>query len=143
MSKPRLDEATMADELGAVASFARSHPPAPPSTTVTVPSIPVDEPSRETSPVPHRELTRQSTSRSTERPSGRIVGRPKAFYITERLNQRLDQAVRYYQEVHGLAKIDRSTVVNAMLDNRALWTDEALDSQIDRMISQLTSRLTG
>lgn len=141
MSKPRLDETMMAQELGAVASFAQSQPPSP-----QPPSTPVQTPRSSESQPPHSPIhqsSSQTTGRSTERPSGKLVGRPKAFYITVRLNQRLDEAVRYYQAVHGLSKVDRSTIINAMLDNGALWTDEALDAQIDRVISQLTSRLTG
>src|SRR5947209_4735196 len=58
------------------------------------------------------QLTYQSTSLSGER----TVERPKSFYITVRLDKRLDEAVRYFQEVHGIKKVDRSIVVNAMLD---------------------------
>ena len=38
-----------------------------------------------------------------------------------------DEAVRYLQETHGIKKADRSTIINAMLDNEANWTDESLD----------------
>ncbi len=68
--------------------------------------------------------------------------KPRAFYITERLNQRLDEAVRYYQEKHNLKKVDRSVIVTALLDNEANWTEDALELLVDRVISQLTSRLT-
>ncbi len=84
-------------------------------------------------------LINQETNRSS---SSKIVDKPKAFYITERLNKRLDDAVRYFQERHGIRKVDRSTLVNAILDNDANWTEEALDLVLDRVISQLTSRLT-
>ena len=91
--------------------------------------------------------TSQATTRATSRMVGRsgnaIVPRPKAFYITQRLDQCLDAAVRYFQEQHGIVKVDRSTIVNAVLDNEAQWTEEALDLMVDRVISQLTSRLTG
>jgi hypothetical protein len=70
------------------------------------------------------------------------VERPKAFYITKRLNEQLGDAVRYYQDVHGIKKVDRSAVVNAMLDNDANWTDESLDLLVGRVMSLLTSRLT-
>lgn len=84
----------------------------------------------------------QSTSQSTHSPNNRIVSRPKAFYITERLDARLDVAVKYLQEQHGIRKVDRSTVVNALLDNEANWTEENLDLLVSRIISLLTSRLT-
>jgi hypothetical protein len=85
--------------------------------------------------------TNQSISQPTRRPSNRIVDRPKAFYITEGLDDKLDNAVHYLQKIHGIKKVDRSVVVNALLDNATLWTDEALDQLVERVVSQLTSRL--
>ena len=86
-----------------------------------------------------KRLTRQSTTRF----DNKIVDKPKAFYITERLDKKLDEAVRYLQEAHGIKKADRSTLVNAILDNEANWTGESLDLLVDRVISLLTSRLMG
>ncbi|MSP12833.1 MAG: hypothetical protein EXR62_07735 [Chloroflexi bacterium] len=83
----------------------------------------------------------QSTNRSTSPSPTKLVDRPKAFYITERLDKQLDQAVRYFQEKHGIKKVDRSTIVNAILDNEANWTEESLNLLVSRVISQLTSRL--
>ncbi len=85
--------------------------------------------------------TNQSIKQSTR--YSRVLNRPKAFYITERLDKRLDEAVRYFEETHGIRKVDRSIIVNALLDNEANWAEEALDLLVDRVISQLTSRLTG
>ena len=98
---------------------------------------------------PAHQSTRQSTHQSTSqlinqsisRPLTHIVDRPKAFYITEGLDEKLDQAVLYLQKKHGIKKVDRSVIVNALLDNDALWTDEALDQLVERVVSQLTSRL--
>jgi hypothetical protein len=87
--------------------------------------------------------TERSTSQSTALPSGRIVARPKAFYITERLDAHLDEAVRYLQTRHTIRKVDRSTIINALLDQDEHWSQEALDALVDRVLSQLTSRLTG
>ena len=93
-------------------------------------------------------IVNQSTDQSTTRQNyssttfNAIVDRPKAFYITERLDHNLDKAVRYFQEVHGIKKADRSTVINAFLDNEDNWTSQSLDQLVDRVISQLTSRLT-
>jgi hypothetical protein len=90
--------------------------------------------------------TGQSTEGSakllTSREGNQTVERPKAFYITKRLDRRIDAAVRYLQEKHGIKKADRSVLVNAMMDNAAWWTEAALDLLVDRVISQLTSRLT-
>jgi hypothetical protein len=88
-----------------------------------------------------RQSTNQSTSPPTGKPSNKIVDRPKAFYITEGLDDKLDNAVHYLQKTHGIKKVDRSVVVNALLDNDTLWTDEALDQLVERVVSQLTSRL--
>ena len=63
-------------------------------------------------------------------------------YITERLDRRLDDAVKYLQEQHGIRKVDRSTIVNALLDNEANWTEENLELLVSRVLSLLTSRLT-
>jgi len=87
------------------------------------------------------QLTSQSIGQPTKRPFTKIVDRPKAFYITEGLDENLDKAVTYLQKKHGIKKVDRSAVVNALLDNNTLWTDEALDQLVDKVVSQLTSRL--
>ncbi len=90
--------------------------------------------------------TDQSIHRLTNRfnnPSSiKVMDKPRGFYITEQLNKRIDEAVRYYQETHNLKKVDRSIVVTALLDNEANWTEETLDLLLDRILNQLTSRLT-
>ena len=84
----------------------------------------------------------QSVSQPTGQSTNKIVDRPKAFYITTRLDRKLDQAVEYFKEKHGIRKVDRSVVVNALLDNEAVWSEESLDRMVSRVIDQLTSRLT-
>ena|SRR5260370_26330455 len=84
----------------------------------------------------------QSTSQSIRNHTDKVMEKPRGFYITERLNQRIDEAVRYYQEKHNLKKVDRSIVVTVLLENEANWTDEALDLLLDKIIHQLTRRLT-
>jgi hypothetical protein len=88
-----------------------------------------------------RQSTGQSISQPINQPFTKIVDRPKAFYITEGLDEKLDNAVTYLQKKHGIKKVDRSVIVNALLDNDTLWTDEALDQLVERVVSQLTSRL--
>jgi hypothetical protein len=85
--------------------------------------------------------TNQLMSQPISRPFTKIVDRPKGFYITEALDEKLDKAVTYLQKKHGIKKVDRSVIVNALLDNETLWTDEALDQLVERVVSQLTSRL--
>jgi hypothetical protein len=88
-----------------------------------------------------RQSTNQLIHQPTNRPFTKIVDRPKAFYITEGLDENLDKAAHYLQKKHGIKKVDRSFVVNALLDNDTLWTDEALDQLVERVVSQLTNRL--
>jgi hypothetical protein len=85
--------------------------------------------------------TNQSIDQPTNRPLTKIVDRPKAFYITEGLDENLDKAVHYLQKKHRIKKVDRSVIVNALLDNDTLWTDEALDQLVEKVVSQLTNRL--
>jgi hypothetical protein len=87
-------------------------------------------------------LADRLTSRLTHPVSSKVMDKPRGFYITEQLNKRIDEAVRYYQEAHNLKKVDRSIVVTALLENESNWTEEALDLLLDRVISQLTNRLT-
>ena len=104
------------------------------------------EVSKETTREPTKRRVDQPSSQSTSRPtknlSSRIMERPKAFYITERLDRKIDEAVRRFQDVHGIKKVDRSVVVTAMLDNEDLWSDKSLDKLFDRVMRELTSRLT-
>ena len=94
--------------------------------------------------------THQSIDQSTERLTNRlnhpnstkVMDKPRGFYITEQVNKHIDEAVRYYQEKHNLKKVDRSIVVTALLENESNWTEETLDLLLDRVISQLTNRLT-
>jgi hypothetical protein len=121
------------------------------------PAVPRPQEANETAfkliPQPVNQSTDKSTNQSVDQSTGRsisqptnssngIVDRPKAFYITVRLDRKLDEAVRYFQDVHGIKKADRSTVVNAILDNEENWKEKSLDQLVDRLISQLTSRLT-
>lgn len=72
---------------------------------------------------------------------GAIVKRPLAFYIPESINQKIEEAVRYYQEKHH-KKIDRSTLVSALLGDPAIWEKPALDTLADKVMIQLKNRLT-
>src|SRR5689334_18386208 len=72
--------------------------------------------------------TNQSINQSIDQPINRlidvdelgpVVEKPKAFYITQKVDRWLDEAVRFLQE-KGLYKIDRSILVNALLHNPEL-----------------------
>jgi hypothetical protein len=125
-------------------------PHKPESTGEAPPTPPPSQPKRAPQKSPRQspstsQSTNQSTSqlisRSINQPFTKIVDRPKGFYITEALDEKLDKAVTYLQKKHGIKKVDRSVIVNALLDNETLWTDEALDQLVERVVSQLTSRL--
>ena len=124
--------------------------PKPESKTEASPTPLPSNPKRTPQKSTHKSKpTRQSTGQSTHQfisqpmsqPITKIVDRPKAFYITEGLDEKLDQAVTYLQKKHGIKKVDRSVIVNALLDNDTLWTNEALDQLVESVVSQLTSRL--
>ena len=99
-----------------------------------------------------KKLTKQSVSRSTSRPTSQpssrqseykdmvVVGRPKAFYISNQVDEWLDKSVRYFKK-RGIKKVDRSTVVNLILHDRNLWKSESLDKMRGKLIEMLTSQL--
>jgi hypothetical protein len=69
------------------------------------------------------------------------MDKPTGFYISEGLDNRLDQAVQYFQKNHGLKKVDRSLILNALLENNTFWTNESLDQLINKLINLLTHKL--
>ena len=90
----------------------------------------------------------QSTNSSTELSTsvamdvdtlGPVVDRPRAFYITQKVDHWLDEAVRYLKE-RGLHKADRSVLVNALLHDKSLFTPEALDQLRPRLLTHLTNK---
>ena len=97
-------------------------------------------PSQPTSQSTHQSVN-QSVDRLTDKTDIQVVDRPKSFYITNRLDQRLNMAVQYLQERRGIKKVDRSVLINAKLDTDEQWTHEALDQLVDPILSILTSRL--
>ena len=95
---------------------------------------------------PVSRLINRSTSRSTKSTHStpdRVLEKPKAFYITAAIDKRIDHAVRYLKETHGIRKVDRSIVVTALLDNDVYWTEESLDHLVDPVVRHMTNRLTG
>lgn len=140
--KPKHPESTQTDQsdksTGSSTSQSTAQSTGKSSKRATSQSAPETIPSKiSESP---SQLVSQPTSRLTD---NKIVDRPKAFYILERVDKRIDEAVRLLQEQHNIKKADRSIVLNAYLDNDDLWTDEAIGQLVDRVISQLTSRLMG
>jgi hypothetical protein len=75
-----------------------------------------------------------------DRDAGRILGRPRGFYISRRLDRQLDRAVAYLKEQHGLRKVDRSVLVTTLLDRDELWTEAALDQVVERVAEEVNGR---
>src|SRR5919109_1402667 len=70
---------------------------------------------------------------------GPVVEKPKAFYITQKVDRWLDEAVRYCQE-KGIYKVDRSILVNALIHNPELFKSESLDALRNRLLAHLTNK---
>lgn len=83
----------------------------------------------------------QSVNQLINRQTNQLMNKPTGFYISEQLDVRLDQAVEYFRRKHGLKKVDRSIVINALLEKEELWEEPFLDQLIEGLIRLLTHRL--
>jgi hypothetical protein len=75
-----------------------------------------------------------------------VLGRPKAFYLTERQDRDLDTAVVKLTERlrgRGNQKIDRSTVMRLLLEASDVTDDRTIERLASQLISRLVSQLTG
>ena len=96
---------------------------------------------------PTNQSTGQSTTSSTNLlvdKSG-ILGRPKAFYISDKQDKDLDIAVdKLTRKVEGRVnqKIDRSTIIRLLLETNRITTDEMIDKLASQLIGRLISQLT-
>ena len=86
----------------------------------------------------------RSTDRSTDQLSkvdtlGPIVDRPRAFYITQKVDRWLDEAVRYLRD-KGIYKMDRSVLVNALIHNPDLYEPDSLEKIRKRLLAHLTNK---
>ena len=86
----------------------------------------------------------QSTNRSTDQLSridalGPIVDRPRAFYITLKVDRWLDESVRYLK-VKGMHKMDRSVLLNSLLHNSLLFKPSSLDKIRNQLLAHLTNK---
>ena len=106
--------------------------------------------------IKNNQSTSQSTDQLTNRPInppidqqtnrlievdelGPVVEKPKAFYITKKVDRWLDEAVRYLQE-KGLYKVDRSILVNALLHKPELFKPDSLDGIRSQLLAHLTNK---
>jgi len=70
---------------------------------------------------------------------GPIVDRPRAFYITQRIDHWVDEAVAYLRN-KGMHKMDRSVLVNTLLHNPELYKPSSLKKLRNRLLAHLTNR---
>ena len=162
-ARKKVNAAAIADELreGSV-FFAEARrtadaPAPPPETTEEELPMPVPAPAAIASPAPPvpgpaDESVGQSVNPSTSQSTGQsfdtsvILGRPKAFYITERQDRDLDTAVDKLAErlrARTGQKIDRSTLMRLLLEQSDLTADETADRLAGLYVRRLVSQLTG
>lgn len=70
---------------------------------------------------------------------GPVVGKSKSFYITQKVDSWLDEAVRYLKS-KDIHKVDRSVVVNALLHSPDLFEPAHLDKMRERLLAHLTNK---
>ena len=86
----------------------------------------------------------QSTNQSTDQLSridslGPIVDRPRAFYITLKVDHWLDEGVRYLK-AKGMHKMDRSVLLNSLLHNHLLFKPSSLEKIRNKLLAHLTNK---
>lgn len=82
-----------------------------------------------------------ATRPSKEAKLDQILDRPKAFYITKRQSDTLDELVKTMRKkAYGktTVKIDRSTILRLLLDRANLDDEKAADELIDTLVEQLS-----
>jgi hypothetical protein len=105
---------------------------------------------RQKSPEAPQNLSEKTKATKTK-PSGTvdsspILGRPKAFYITEAQDRDLDTLVAgISQRLAGRLnfKVDRSVVARLILESSILTSQETTDLLADELVTRLVSQLTG
>ena len=117
----------------------------PPSDSPTSPSA-SQSTERSTSRLTNQSL-RQSTIQRSDPvfDSTAVLGRPKAFYITEKQDKDLDITVEKLaakMQGRGNQKIDRSTVLRLLLEVNDITDDATVDRLANQLVSRLVSQLT-
>lgn len=114
------------------------------------PSQMVEEPSGQLTNQSTSRPTGQSTNKAVSQPTNKqdaspILGRPKAFYITQKQDELLDDVVKSLSKaLEGKInqKIDRSTVVRLLIEEANLQSKETVSRLSSRLINRLISQLT-
>lgn len=83
--------------------------------------------------------TSTTSTQSINQLVGPIVKRPHAFYLPKSTEDKINEAVVYYQ-THYHEKIDRSAVVSAFLGDPNDWTKTSLDAKAEAVLVQFKNR---
>lgn len=153
--KKNLNQSPITNELRGASAYFRPPADAP------APEGPVSDDVALTGQPADRSVS-QSTSQSIDQPTdpftaeaavppsqvfdtSPILGRPKAFYLTEQQDKDLDTLVAKLTDRlrgRGNQKIDRSTVIRLLLEASDLTTDQTIDRLANQLVSRLVSQLT-
>lgn len=119
---------------------AKAQPPA----TLSPVDQSTDQPTSRPSDRLTDQLTDQPTDQSTDESTnvdalGAVVARPRSFYITQKLDRWLDEAVTYLKG-KGLHKVDRSVLINALLHDPSLFEPGTLDRMRPNLLNHLTNK---
>ena len=157
--KKKLNADAIANELheGSV-FFSQARRPAEPEPEEAaedqLATVAADAPIRQSAGRPAGRSTGPMAGQSTTGPTAQaatapfdtsvILGRPKAFYITERQDHELDVVVDKLSarlNGRGNQKIDRSTVVRLVLEMSDITADHTIDRLASHMVNRLVSQL--
>lgn len=104
----------------------------------------IDPSTHESTGLPANPSTPESTAQSVDRSP--ILGRPKAFYITQQQDRDLDGVVaRLAERAAGKVahKIDRSTVLRLLLEGANLTSEQTSERLYGQLVRRLIRQLTG
>lgn len=67
-------------------------------------------------------------------------GSPPAFYLSEIISNKIDDAVEYYKAKRKLRQVDRTAVVAAILGDPEIWKSKALGELAEKVMEQFNDR---
>ncbi len=139
MSKKPIDTQAIVNELaGASAYFAPPKKSTPPQKFIV--DKEQDQSVSQSISQPTNRPVSQPTDQLTDVDElGPVVDRPKALYITRKVDAWLDDAVRHLQS-KGLHKVDRSVLTNAILHDPKLYSSKHLKQLRARILAHLTNK---
>jgi len=136
--KPGRQRAKKVKRKKAIASTDPIGRPTESTKSVNQPGRPTQSPKQTNSSGRSNQPTK-TVNKAPQQLLGEVAKRPLSFYIPLSINEKIDEAVRYYRKKHH-PKIDRSAVVSALLGNVESWMPAALDKLAPRVKTQLKNR---